>query len=106
MFSETKSRETSGLSGSDIKCILYGFMRVMAFLNIVRTHCVLNWNSLIRRPGLMSFHEMCPRTNYSGLKIKKKVKSHFYNQLIGVSSSIGDQRILPLLHVILWLNFN
>ena len=46
MFSETKSRETSGLSGSDIKCILSGFMRVLAFI-IVRTHCILNWNSLI-----------------------------------------------------------
>ena len=31
MFSETKSRETSGLLGSDIKCILSGFMRVLAF---------------------------------------------------------------------------
>ena len=47
MFSETKSQETSGLSRSDIKCILSGFMRVLAPFNIVRTHWILNWNSLI-----------------------------------------------------------
>ena len=29
-------------------CKLSGFMRVLASFNIVRTHCILNWDSLIR----------------------------------------------------------
>ena len=76
MFSETKSRETSGLSGSDIKCILSGFMRVLAFYYSKDSlHFELKLTD--SRLGLMISHEMSPRTHYSGLEIKKNEVAFF-----------------------------
>lgn len=45
--------------------VLSGFMRVLAFINRVRTHWVLNWNALILDwVGFMINHEMSLGTHY------------------------------------------
>ena len=72
MFSKTKSRETSGLSGSDIKCILFGFMRVLVSFHIVRTHWILNWNSMILDWDSFFFVRWVPGLTIQGSKLKKK----------------------------------
>ena len=106
MFSETKSQETSGLSRSDIKCILSGFMRVLAPFNIVRTHWILNWNSLILDWDSWVFMRWVPGLTIQGSKLKKKYEVAFLRPVNRGFISIGDRRIVRLLHIILWLNFN
>ena len=54
--------------------------------------------------GLMIFHEMSPRTHYSGLKIKKKVKSSFLRPVKKSSIVANSQNLVAAtqLHVEGW----
>ena len=104
MFSETKSRENQDSQDLTLSVYCLVSWEFWHFI-IVRTHCILNWNSLIHDWDSWFLMKWVPGLTIQGSKLKK-MKLHFFDQLTGVSLSIRDRRILRLPHIILWLNFN